>query len=159
MIDHRRCRKTAICTAPSRRHILAKLREPLDVDFVDDRVLPGNRRSTLCAPREGFVDDHAFRHSARVVSPIEREIGPRAAGAAAEMRVAPDEAPCNLLGVGIDEELGCIEAQSALGLIRAMKPVTVQPSWRDIIEVAMPDILGAVRQRDALDLAPTMAVE
>src|SRR5947209_12541489 len=91
MIDYRRCRKTAICTAPSGRHILAKLSQPLDVGFVDDRVLPGNRRSPFFAPCEGFVDDHALRHSARVVSPVEREVGARTAGAVPEMRVTPDQ--------------------------------------------------------------------
>ncbi len=159
MIDHCRCRKPAICTAPSGRHILAKLRQSLDVGFVDDRVLPGNRRSTFFAPCEGFVDDDALRYSTRVVPPVEREVCPGAAGAIPEMRVAPDEAPGELLGIGIDEELVRIEAQSPLGLIRAMDPVTVELSRRDIIEVAVPDILGAFRQRDALDLAATVTVE
>src|SRR5262245_12270058 len=159
MIDHRRCRKAAIRTAPSGRHILAKLSQPLDVGFVDDRVLPGDRRSTFFAPCERFVDHHALWNSTSVVPPIEREVGARAAGAIPEMRVTPDEAPCELFGIGIDEQLVRIEAQSALGLIRAMNPVTVELSRHDIVEVAVPDVLCAFWQRDALNLAPTMAVK
>ena len=83
----------------------------------------------------------------------------RAAGAIAKMCVAPDEAPGELPGIGIDEQLVRIEAQSPLGVIRAVNPVTVELSRRNIIEVAVPDILGAFWQRDALDLATTMAVE
>ena len=75
------------------------------------------------------------------------------------MRVTPDQAPRELLRIRIDEELVRIEAQSALGLIRAMNSVTVELSRRDIIEVTVPDILSAFRQRDALDLSPTVAVE
>ena len=75
------------------------------------------------------------------------------------MRVAPDESARELLGIGIDEQLVRIEAQSALGMIRAVNPVTVELSRRDIIEVAVPDILGAFWQCDALDLAAAMAVE
>src|SRR5262249_24490998 len=75
------------------------------------------------------------------------------------MRVAPDQAPCQLPRIRIEEELVRIETQSALGLIRALHAVTVELSRRDIVEVAVPDVLGAFRQRDALDLAPTMAVE
>src|SRR5262245_43794025 len=159
MIHHRRCRKAAICTAPGGRYILAKLSQSLDVGFVDDRVLPGDQRSTFFAPCEGFVDDHALWHSTRVVSPVEREVGPCAARAIAEMRVTPDKAPCELLGIGIDEQLVRIETQSPLGLIRAVNPVTVELSRRHIIEGAVPDILGAFWQHDALGLAPTMAVE
>src|SRR5262245_2344213 len=159
MIDHRRCRKAAICTAPSGRHILAKLSQSLDVGFVDDRVLPGDRRSTFFAPCERFIDDHALWYSTSVVAPVEREVGARAAGAIAKMCVAPDEAPGELPSIGIDEQLVRIEAQSPLRVIRAVNPVTVELSRRNIIEVAMPDILGTFWQRDALDLAPTMAVE
>src|SRR5262245_59477635 len=81
MIDHRWCGQTAVCPAPSGRHILAKLSQSSDVGLVDDGVLPWDRWSTFFAPREGLVDDHAFRYSTRVVAPVEREIGPRAAGA------------------------------------------------------------------------------
>src|SRR5262249_7864043 len=145
MIDHRRCGQTAVCPAPSGRHILAKLSQSFDVGLVDDGVSPGNRRSTFFAPGEGFIDDHAFRYSTRVVAPVEREIGPRAAGAIPEMRVAPDQAPCELPRIRIDEELVRIETQSALGLIRAMNAVTVELSRHDIVEVAVPDLLGALR--------------
>ena len=75
------------------------------------------------------------------------------------MRVAPDEAPCELLGIGVDQQLVRIEAQSALGVIWTMNPVTVELSGGDVVETAVPDILGALGQRDALDLAPAMAVE
>src|ERR1700747_803649 len=159
MIDHRGCRKAAVCTAPGGRHILAKLSQPLDVGFVDDRVWPGDRRAAFFTPCECLVDDPALRHSTRVVASVEREVGSRAAGAIPEMRVAPDESARELLGIGIDEQLVRIEAQSALGMISAVNPVTVELSRRDIIEVAVPDILGAFRQRDALDLAASMAVE
>src|SRR6266487_595501 len=158
VIDDRRRRKSAVGTAPCGWHVVAKLRQTFDMGFIDDRVLPGNRRSTFFAPGERFVDDDALRYSTRVVPPVEREVCPGAAGAIPEMRVAPDEAPGELLGIGIDEELVRIEAQSPLGLIRAIDPVTVELSRRDIIEVAVPDILGAFRQRDALDLAATVTV-
>src|SRR6266481_1022279 len=98
MVDDRRRRKAAICTAPSGRYIVAKLGQALDMGLVDDRVLPGDRGSAFFPPGEGFVDDYALGHSTRIVPPVERE-------------------------------------------------------------VAVPDILCAFWQRDALDLTATMAVE
>src|SRR5262249_5477800 len=133
--------------------------QPLDFVIVDDRFLPWYRRSTFFAPCERFVDHHALWNSTSVVAPVEREVGARAAGTIAKMCVAPDEAPSQLLGIGVDEELVRIEAKSPLGLIRTVHPVTVELSRHDIVEVAVPDILCAFRQRDALDLTAAMAVE
>src|SRR5215467_13480298 len=159
MIDDRRCRQPAVGPAPSGRHLLAKLSQSLDVSLVDDGVLPGDRGSMFFAPCECFVDDHALWNSTSVVAPVEREVGARAAGTVAKMCVAPDETPGQLLCIGIDEKLVRIEAKSPLGLIRAMDPVTVELSRHYIVEVAVPDILCAFWQRDALDLTATMAVE
>jgi hypothetical protein len=52
-----------------------------------------------------------------------------------------------------------IEAQSTFGLIRAMRPIPVELSRGDIVEVTVPDILATLRQGDTLDLAPTMTIE
>src|SRR5207245_10352185 len=64
-----------------------------------------------------------------------------------------------LLGIGTDDALLLIEDQYAHGMIRAVNPVTLELSRRDIIDVAVPDILGAFWQCDALNLAAAMAVE
>ena len=40
-----------------------------------------------------------------------------------------------------------------------MHAVTVELARGDVVEIAVPDVLGALRQRDALDLAPALAVE
>src|SRR5262249_3298235 len=76
-----------------------------------------------------------------------------------EMRVAPDEAPCELSGVRVDEQLVRIEAQSALGLVWTMHPIPVELSRGNVVEVHVPDVLGALGQDDALDLAATVAVK
>src|SRR6266404_1292889 len=47
----------------------------------------------------------------------------------------------------------------ALGLIGAMNAIAVELPRGYIAQVTVPDILGAFRQRDPLDLAPTMAIE
>src|SRR5215510_5851324 len=75
------------------------------------------------------------------------------------MRVAPDQAPRELLGVGIDQQLVGIEPQTALGMVWTMNPVAVELSGGDVVEVAVPDVLCALGQRGALDLATAVAVE
>jgi len=44
-------------------------------------------------------------------------------------------------------------------VIRAMRPIPVELSRGDIVEVTVPDILATLRQGDTLDLAPTMTIE
>src|SRR5262245_49602290 len=119
MSGHRWRRKSAIGTAPCRWNVVAKLRQAFDVGFIDDRVLPGNRRSAFFTPGERFVDNHALGHAARVVAPVERQIGARTASPVTEMRVTPDEPPYQLFRIRIDEELVRIEAQPTFGLIWA----------------------------------------
>jgi hypothetical protein len=40
-----------------------------------------------------------------------------------------------------------------------MHPVSVELSRGDVVEVAVPDILGTLRQCDTLDLTPAMTIE
>ena len=92
MIDDGRCGEAAKCAAPRRRNVLALLRQPFDVGLINDGLFPRDRGPALLAPGERFVDDDGLRHSARIVPPVERQVGARAARAIAEMRIVPDEA-------------------------------------------------------------------
>ena len=52
-----------------------------------------------------------------------------------------------------------IEAKAALRLIGPVHAIAVELARHDVAEIAVPDILGALRQRDALELAPALVVE
>ena len=127
--------------------------------FVDDRIFPSHGRMALFTPGEGFIDNHRFRHSARIVATVEREVRAGAAGAITEMRVAPHQPPSDPFGIRIDEELVRIEAESVLGIVSPVHPVAVELAWDDIVEIAVPNVLGAFGQRNALDLASTLSIE
>ena len=159
VIDDRGRGQPAKGAAPCRRHVLAQLRQSLDVRLVDDGVFPGDRRAAFFAPGEGLVDHDRLRHAARIVAPIEGEIGARVAGAIAEMRVAPHQPPGQPLGIGIDQELVRIETKAPLRIIGAVHAIAVELARYDVVEIAVPDILGPLGQRDALELAPALAVE
>ena len=75
------------------------------------------------------------------------------------MCVAPDQPPGEPLGVRIEQELVGIEAVAVLGLIRAVNAVAIELPGRNVIEVAVPDVLAALGKFDALELAPALAVE
>src|ERR1700738_360931 len=75
------------------------------------------------------------------------------------MRIAPDQAAGNGFGIGIDEKLVGVEAQAALGIVWAVDPVAIELPRQHIIEIAVPDILGPLRKRYALDLPAAVPIE
>src|SRR5206468_4275992 len=90
---------------------------------------------------------------------IEGKILARAAGAVAEMRVAPDQPAGEPLGVGIEQQLVGVEAVAAFGCIGAVDAIAIELPGRDVVEIAVPDILAALGQFDPLELAAALAVE
>ena len=70
MLDEAGRRKPPERPPPARGDILALLRERFDMRFIDDGIFPRSCGSVLLAPREGFVNDDALRHAARVVAPV-----------------------------------------------------------------------------------------
>ena len=160
MLDHRRRGQAAIGAAQVRRHVLALLRQALDVRLVDDGVFPGDVGAHLAAaPVEGLVDDDGLRHAARIVAPVEREVLARAAGAIGEMRVAPHQPSGEPPGIGIEQQLVGVEAVAVLGLIGPVNAIAVELSGRDVVQIAVPDVLAALGQFDAFELAAALAVE
>src|SRR4051812_32345302 len=75
------------------------------------------------------------------------------------MRVAPHQPPGEPPRVGIEQQLVGIEPVTVLGGIRPMHAIAVKLPGRHVVEVAVPDILGAFRQLDALQFAAPLTVE
>ncbi len=75
------------------------------------------------------------------------------------MRVAPDQPAGEPLGIGIQQQLVRIEAVALFGRIGPVDAIAVELSGRDVVEIAMPDVLGTLRHFDALELAATLTVE
>ena len=110
------------------------------------------------APVEGLVDHHRLRHAARIVAAVKGKILARAPGAIAEMRVAPHQPAGELLGIGIEQQLVGVEAVAALGH-RGRGRDSRRAARGDVVEIAVPDVLGALGQFDPLELAAALAVE
>lgn len=160
MVDDRRRGEAAVGAAHLRRDVRMGLGQALDVGLVDDGVFPGDLWPQFAqAPVEDLVDDDGLRHAAGIVAPIERQIFALAPRAVAEMRVAPHHPAGDPLGVGVEQQLVRIEAMAVVRLIRTVHAIAVKLSRRNVVEIAVPDVLGSFRQRDAFELAPALAVE
>src|SRR4051812_35642285 len=75
------------------------------------------------------------------------------------MRIAPDQPSGEPLGIGVEQKLVSVKAVAVLGLVGAVDAVAVELPGRDVVEIAVPDILGSFRQFDPLELAAALAVE
>src|SRR5260370_35675612 len=75
------------------------------------------------------------------------------------MGIAPDQPSGKPLCIRINQELVGVEAKAALRLVRAVHPGTIDTAGHDVTEVAVPDVLRPLRQRDPLDPAPALPVE
>src|SRR3954447_7539690 len=75
------------------------------------------------------------------------------------MGVAPDQPARKSLGIGIEQQLVGVEAVTVLRLVRTIDAVAVELSRRDVVQIAVPDVLGPLRQFDPLDLPSALAIE
>ena len=159
VLDHRRRGEPAIGAAQLLRHVLAQLRQAFDVRLVDDGVFPRHLRMPVVAPGVGLVDHHRFEHRARVVAAVERQVLALVADAIGQMRVGPGELAAEPLAVGIDQQLVVIEAVPGLRIVGAVNAIAVELARLGVGQIDVPDVLGALRHRDAVDLVPPALVE
>ena len=121
------------------------------VRLVDDRLAPGHAGRLVVAPGEGVVDHAAFRHAAGVVAPVERQVLARRCRrgsrngrrSSAARRAAPWRR---------DRAAACcgLKRWPARGLVGAVDAVAVEQAGAGLGQIAVPDLVGVLRQRDAL---------
>src|SRR5512132_1347660 len=133
--------------------------EAAHVHLVDDAVVPLDAWRAVYAPGEGGVDDAALRHVSGVVPLVEAEIAVFAADLVGEVGVVPVDLAEQRLGVGVDEQLVGIEAMPPVRSVGAVDTVAVELPRADIREIAVPNIVGVLRQDDARDLLFAVLVE
>src|SRR5262249_45409701 len=135
-----------------------ELGEAAYMGFVDDRVLPRNTWLSRAAPGEGRVDDAAFEGERRAVPLVKGQIVACFHFVAEQGRV-PSNMTDDLLRIGIEQQLVGIEAVSSSGLVRAVNAIAIECPWPRIGEVAVPDLVGVLRQAEAFDLPLAGAIE
>src|SRR5687768_11365640 len=62
-------------------------------------------------------------------------------------------------GVGIEQDLVVVEAVTALEVVSAVNPIAVDQAGPGLGQVAVPDVVGALADLNALDLAPSARIE
>ena len=116
------------------------------------------RGGRVVFPIEVGTDDDALGHAAGAVAAVDAQVGILAAEAVGVDRLLPVDAAGDGLGVGVDEQLGGIEAQAARRFPGAVDAIAVELSGLQARNVGMPDEGGLLAQLDAAGLATSAAV-
>ncbi len=155
--DFRSC-QAGVGATQGLRHPGMPHREAAYMGLVDDGVFPGRPASRGASPSEGRIDDAALEIELGAVALVEGEVVVRF-HLVAEQGGVPLELSDGLPGVGVEQQLVGIEAVAGGRLVGAMDAVTVDRARSRIRQIAVPDLVGVLRQHDALDLALAGGVE
>ncbi len=159
VLDHRGRAEGGVGAALPLGDIGAQLCQPLHMGLVDDRALPGDLRRPIIAPGEGGIDHHAFGHARGIVPPVDGQVLAPPADPVAEMGIGPAKRPREVPGIGVDEQLGRIEAVAVRGVVVAVDAIAVEQARKDVRQIAVPDLVGVFGEVDPLDLATAVRIE
>ena len=153
VLDGRLGGEPGVGAAQRLRDLGVEPREALDVELVDDGLVPRRARRGVVAPGEGGVDDGGERGEVRVVAVVEGEVLGRVADPVAEHLVAPLDRAGDGLGVGIEDDLVGVEAVPGGGLVGPVHAVAVELAGLHVGQVGVPDEVGLLGHADACRLA------
>src|ERR1700730_13841928 len=95
-------------------------RKPLDVQLIDQRLMPRGTEERIVSPAEGRIDDDALRETDDAVALIPRQVGVWVPHRVTKQGITPTDRPSNRLGVRIQQELGGVETVAGRGLVWSM---------------------------------------
>ena len=139
--------------------IVAQHAQAAQVGLVNHRLRPGDARSAVLAPAEVARGYDGLGHSRRTVTAVERQIALGCADTVAIQRIGPADAAGQPPRVRIDQQLVRVESVPLLGLVRAPDAVAVKLAQAGVGQVAVPDLVGTLGQRQPLGLALAGGIE
>jgi hypothetical protein len=159
VVDDRRGAQPGIGAAHFGRNMRVQAREALDMQLIDDGLMPGNIGAAVPLPIKAGIDHLALEHAGCAVATAEAQVLPGAADAVTELGIAPGDGADNRLGVGVEQQLVRIEPVPLLRPVRTMDPVAVQLAGTQFGQVGMPDLIGLLAQLEALLFVSSAAIK
>ena len=117
--------KPGVGAAQRSRDARVRIAEAPDVGLVDDGLVPGPARGPIAAPVEVGMGDDRARREGRAVAVVGLQILALASHAIGEDGLIPADVTLDGPGVGVEEQLGRVAAQAALGIVRAVDPEAI----------------------------------
>ena len=143
VVDDRRRGESGVRPAQLLGHAVVQRGHPLDVHLVDHRVAVAAAQRRVVAPVELLAQHHApgdVRRGVGVVALL------RGVGLVAEDRRVDGDLARHRARIGVEQQLGGVEPQPAIGLPRAVHPEAVAGAGGDAGQRAVPDAAGQLGQ-------------
>ncbi len=153
VVDDRRVGEAAVGPAEVLRDIGVAHGEALHVRLVDDEARPDDARALHALPVEAAIHHDAPRHAGSAVAVVEGEVRPPAPHAVGVDRGVEVHPAVDGTGVGVDQELVGVEAQTARGIVRSVGAQAVERSRAHAPEIAVAHVARLLGERDARALA------
>ena len=148
MLERRLSRERFVGAALMLGDVGMQLREPFDVQLVDDRVVPRREERPIVAPRKRRIDHRGQRRVRCVVAIVERQVFPLVADAVPEHLVAPSNRTRDRFRVWIHDNFVRVESVAVLRLVRPVDAITVELVRARVGQKAVPHLVGLLGQLD-----------
>src|SRR5215813_13907638 len=99
--------------------------ESLDVEFVDDGLMPRDSKPAVVLLEEPGVDDDRLGHERTAVRVVDGQVEVGITESVWEDRPVPANVALDGLGVGVEQELGRVAAKPPPGVVGAMNAEAV----------------------------------
>ena len=120
----------------------------LDVEFVDDGVAPGNSRGSVVSPLKRWIDHDAFRNRGGVAAIVAAQIFEPSPDPVAKKALVGANLTFDRPGVGVDQQLGGVEAPAVCGIVGSPDPARVALPGRKSRYTCVPNVIGPLPQSD-----------
>src|SRR5712664_806952 len=100
--------------------------ESLDMELIDQGIVPTDLRWCVRFPGESGVDHSVLGHSNGIIAPVKSQVLLPVSDTVSERGVAPPEGSLNLLAIGVEQELVVIKPMALLRGVWTIHPVSVQ---------------------------------
>src|SRR6201997_860872 len=101
--------------------------ESLDVEVIDQSIVPRDLGWCIRFPGESGVDHSVLGHSNGIIAPVKRKVLLPVSDPVSEVGVAPPDGSLNLLAIGVEQELVVIKTMTLLRGVWAIH--TVSYNW------------------------------
>ena len=149
VFDHRRVGQAGVGAADVRGHVHVEVGHAAHMSLVNDRIMVGDVRVPVGAPVEVGVDHHRFHRVPGRVQRVHRRIVVRAFEPVGEQAFIAVDVAFDGIGVGVEQQLVRVAAQSPVRVVGAVDTVSVPLTGLDARQIVMPDIRVLLGHLDA----------
>ncbi len=142
VVDHRFAGQPCIGSPDLGGELRVESGKALHMGLVDDGFGPGRSGGTVGSPDVGGVHDDRQGGPRGIVPVVRDHVSLGISQGIGKEGVIPADSPGDLLGVGIEKDLGGVEPESPGRVVGAVDPVAVDPPRPGFRKVDVPDMVG-----------------